>query len=80
MVDILKGLWKWILAILIILLLGGIILALRIFVFDRNYDGTADSLKNKNGSSSSSSSSTSSSGSSLSNGIKDITNATASRL
>ena len=49
MKDILKGLWKWILAILIILILGLIILTFRIFVIDRNFDGTADSVKkNKN--------------------------------
>ena len=56
MKDILKGLWKWILAILIILILGLAVLAFRIFVIDKDYDGTADSLKkNKNKKSSSSS-------------------------
>ena len=49
MKDILKGLWKWILAILIILIIGLLILAFRIFVIDKDFDGTASSLKkNKN--------------------------------
>ena len=49
MKDIIKGLWKWILAILIILVLGGIILAFRIFVIDKDYDGKSSKLsKEKN--------------------------------
>lgn len=51
MLDIIKGLWKWIVWILVILLLGIIILLFRIFVIDKDYDGTAKSIskKNKNG-------------------------------
>lgn len=55
--NILKGLWKWIFWILIILLLGAIILAFRIFVLDRNYNGKASSSSYGSGSGTSSSSS-----------------------
>lgn len=41
MIDIIKGLWKWIVWILVLLLIGAIILALRIFVIDKDYDGKA---------------------------------------
>lgn len=44
MKDIIHGLWKWIFWIAIILLVGAGILAFRIFVIDKNYDGTAASL------------------------------------
>ena len=47
MKDIIKGLWKWILAILIILVLGGAILAFRIFVIDKDFDGSSSSLSKK---------------------------------
>lgn len=79
MVDILKDLWKWVLWILVILLLGAIILAFRIFVLDKD-DGKDP--KSKNGSSStdttesSSSSSSGSFGQSVVNGVKTIGNAT----
>lgn len=48
MKDIIKGLWKWILAILIILVLGGAILAFRIFVIDKDDEESSSLSKNKN--------------------------------
>lgn len=49
MKDIIKGLWKWILAILIILVLGVVILLFRIFVLDKDFDGRDSRLsKGKN--------------------------------
>ena len=45
--DILKGIWKWILAILIILLLGGAILAFRIFVIDKDFDGKSEEARKR---------------------------------
>ena len=87
MKDIIKGLWKWILAILIILVLGGAILAFRIFVIDKDYDKS--SSKNKNdksvtdtvnsdgtGSSGSLKNSASSLGQKVINGAKSIGNST----
>ena len=47
MVDIIKMFGKWLLAILIILLIGGLILAFRIFVIDRNFDGKSESARRK---------------------------------
>lgn len=80
MIDIIKGLWKWILWILAILLLGAIILAFRLFVIDKDFDGKDPKSKNKNSSSDTTTSSCSSSSSSLgkkvSNGLRGIGNAT----
>lgn len=41
--NILKGLWKWIFWILVLLFLGAIVLAFRIFVIDKDYNGKASS-------------------------------------
>lgn len=46
MIDIIKGLWKWILWILIILILGGLILAFRLFVIDKDYNVKASKESN----------------------------------
>ena len=82
MKDILKGLWKWILAILIILIIGLLILAFRIFVIDKNFDGTASSLKKKDSATDTvsendgSNSSLGSFGQKVVNGAKSIGNST----
>ncbi len=83
--DILKGIWKWILAILIILLLGGAILAFRIFVIDKDFDGKSEEARKRleaSSSSSSDSTDTTSSknggslGQKIVNGAKSIANST----
>jgi len=54
--EILQGLWKWIKWILAIIIVGLLILALRIFVFDKDYDGVkrvSDRTSKTNGSSTS---------------------------
>lgn len=86
--NILKGLWKWIKWILVILIIFLLILALRVFVFDKDYDGSKRAQDRKErvyGSSSTdttSSSGSSSSGGSLgqkvANGAKGIADATVS--
>ena len=37
--EILQGLWKWVKWILAIVVVGLLVLALRVFLFDRNYNG-----------------------------------------
>ena len=77
--DILKGLWKWIFWIFILLLLGGIILAFRIFVIDKDYGKKSSSSSSSQVTTDtieSSSSGSSSIGKSISNGLRTIGNAT----
>lgn len=84
--EILKGLWKWIKWILAIIVVGLIVLALRIFLFDRNYDGVkrvSDRDSKINGGSSNSVTDTtngngsgSSVGGKVVNGAKGIANST----
>ena len=62
--DILKGLLKWIFWILILLLLGAIILAFRIFVLDKDYKGDGKIISSSKSSDSSSSSKPNKNGSS----------------
>ena len=83
MIDIIKGLWKWIIWILLILLLGLIVLAIRIFVIDKDYDARSSNKSKSSTSSSitnnlsaSKSKDTNSVGEKIINGIEGIKDAT----
>lgn len=71
MKDIMKGLWKWILAILIFLILFTIVLMFRIFIIDKNYGKNSDSSDKTSSVSSASASSRSGTGSKTGGTITD---------
>ena len=82
--EILQGLWKWIKWILAIIIVGLLILALRVFVLDKDYDGVkrvADRTSKINGSSTSTTDTvdgkSGTTGGELANSAKGIANAAA---